>query len=348
MKTLVARLREALARSAATGKRNGLQPTLTFVANGREYPVTSWNASGGLLTTAPRELRTNEILPGTISVRGAGAPTEFPVTVRIQATGSGRATFVYVDPPAGNSQLQSLVPARPQQTPAPRRAATAHVRRPRAGARPRWRRSPMAAAALVASVLAAAAIIAQSGSLASAFAERDTSAYAAVATPAHKAVSHERGYLDQLSAVPGQSVAAATPFASLRLRAEPDRRVDIASPCTCTILSLSAPVGAELQVGQTIALLAEANAPLFVEALFPTATQVHAGDSVEISVGRGEWHRSTVLRVEREEQDRAMAGLPDELRMDPRFRYALIALPPGATWPLAQAPAVVRVLPSGS
>lgn len=122
-------------------------------------------------------------------------------------------------------------------------------------------------------------------------------------------------------------------------------RTILTSPCACTLVRQEAAPGDAVFSGETVAILAPAEAAGFIEALFAPSRAPNAGDAVAVDLpGSGERFSGIVEEVGPPAPGDDVLGLPSTAVRDGAV-FARIRTSPAVPSSLAGAPAVVTLAP---
>ena len=154
------------------------------------------------------------------------------------------------------------------------------------------------------------------------------SVYAALARPAQRIVAPDRGYVDRVLVGAGSHLDVGQPVLTFRLRAEPNTLASVSSPCVCKVIATAVTSGAEIEPGNTVAYVSASSSGDFViEALFPNADGLIPGRPVEVLADDAKPALAGVIeQVEAGSRPTDIFGLPEFVRNDKRYVYALIRL----------------------
>lgn len=154
------------------------------------------------------------------------------------------------------------------------------------------------------------------------------SVYGALARPAERIVAADRGYVDRVLVGAGSQLDVGQQVLMFRLRAEPNTLASVSSPCVCTVIATVVKSGAEIEPGSTVAYVsATSSSDFVVEALFPSTDGLTPGRPVEVLPDDGNPALAGVIeQVDAAKRPTGLFGLPEFLRNDERYVYALIRL----------------------
>lgn len=154
------------------------------------------------------------------------------------------------------------------------------------------------------------------------------SIYAALARPAQRIVAADRGYVDRVLVGAGSQLEVGQPVLTFRLRAEPNTLASVSSKCACKVIATVATSGAEIEPGNTVAYVSASSSNDFViEALFPNTDGLIPGRPAVVSPDDAKPPLAGVIgQVEAGSRPTDLFGLPEFVRNDKRYVYALIRL----------------------
>ncbi len=302
--------------------------------DGFAIPVLNWSLGGlALAKPCPLVLAPGQRLTANLELVVGGVNLSVKVALRLAHEQPDRFGFTFIDlTPEQMGMLRALL-VRGGASPLERAPIAAEAAEPRlsAGRRPssrsptnrKVRRWTLRVAAAVA-VLAATSAIAVYALLQKSEVQ---SAQAAVAVSTRVARIGDRGYVDQIYAIPGQSVRAGDPLVSIRRRAEPSKAVTLASPCDCEVVDVLVHPGNDIAADQPLVQLAAADgAPPFIEALVPASADISVGQVVPVVVeGQPDVGSGRIVAIEEQRSAADRFGLPPLLRGDPRFRLVIVS-----------------------
>jgi hypothetical protein len=322
-----------------SGRRLFLRTTIPMriVSFGQDYPVESWFL-GGLSLAKPCALqgKPGDKFPVQLQVTLGGVNVTLDVVLRLMHDRKDSIGFSFEDISSeqlgvlrallvrsGGLSLERL-PALP--APDTKTSRTAPARKSK-----QLRRHPILGGLALRCMLAFGFIGLLAGSLVVSSLPKDMeSVHAAVAVPAARLVSPDRGYVDQVFVHPGENVSRNKVLMTIRRRAEPASVVTVASPCDCQVLEISARDGEEVRQGQGLVRLARwTPADLVLEALLPPDGDVAVGRQVKVLLEGSE--RPAFGRVVSVSSDwpAETYGLPKSLRVDPQARIMTVSVPEG-------------------
>lgn len=154
------------------------------------------------------------------------------------------------------------------------------------------------------------------------------SIYAALARPAQRIVAADRGYVDRVLVGAGSQLEVGQPVLTFRLRAEPNTLASVSSKCACKVIATVVTSGAEIEPGNTVAFVSASSSNDFViEALFPNTDGLIPGRPALVSPDDAQPPLAGVIeQVEAGSRPTDLFGLPEFVRNDKRYAYALIRL----------------------